>query len=149
MFINCEKLESVTLPNTLTSMDSAMFNNCSSLRDITIPDSVTSIGEWVFNGCSSLTKIGIPESTNNIAWGAFGGCSNLQEVNVSENSANYSSTDGIVFDKEMSQILFYPAGIKDASFIPDSVTSIDRIIIENPFLESITIHADVNSINAS
>jgi hypothetical protein len=44
MFFNCNKLTSVTIPNSVTNIGSYAFSSCSSLTNITIPDSVTGIG---------------------------------------------------------------------------------------------------------
>ena len=52
--------ESITLPNSITSIGDWAFNNCSSLKSITIPNSVTSIGRYAFSNCSSLKNITLP-----------------------------------------------------------------------------------------
>lgn len=53
----CSSLTSVTIPNSVISIDDYAFNNCSSLISVTIPNSVTSIDSEAFNGCSSLNTI--------------------------------------------------------------------------------------------
>jgi hypothetical protein len=50
------------------------------LNSIKIPEGVTSIGYKAFDGCSSLTNIKIPKSVTSIGESAFGGCSNLEIV---------------------------------------------------------------------
>lgn len=54
-FFYCCSLESVTIPNSVTSIEDEAFRHCCSLKSITIPISVTSIGEDVFFGCSNMT----------------------------------------------------------------------------------------------
>lgn len=51
------KLTSITIPDSVTSIDNDAFNGCSGLTSITIPDSVTSIGSSAFSGCGGLTSI--------------------------------------------------------------------------------------------
>ena len=53
-FANCVKLQSVSIPNTVTAVGENAFKNCSALRSITIPETVTSIGSGAFDGCTSL-----------------------------------------------------------------------------------------------
>ena len=80
-FYNCN-LESVTIPNGVTSIGSSAFNNCSNLISITIPDSVKSIGDYAFERCSSLTSITIPDSVKSIGVYAFERCSSLTSITI-------------------------------------------------------------------
>ena len=57
LFSGHSDLNSVTIPNSVTSIGDGAFYNCSGLISVTIPNSVTSIGSYVFQGCSSLTTI--------------------------------------------------------------------------------------------
>ena len=50
-------MTSVTIPNSVTSIDAAAFDNCSGLTSVTIPNSVTSIGEWAFRNCYNLETV--------------------------------------------------------------------------------------------
>ena len=59
------------------------YNGCKSLQSVTIPDSVTSIGNSVFEDCSSLQSVTIPDSVTSIGDGAFADCSSLQSVIIS------------------------------------------------------------------
>ena len=56
-FHNCTGLTSVTIPDSVTSIEMGAFYYCTGLTSVTIPDSVTSIGNQVFVGCSGLTTI--------------------------------------------------------------------------------------------
>jgi len=80
-FRGCSGLTSVTIPNSVTSIDGA-FSGCSGLTSITIPNSVTSIGNGTFEGCSGLTSITIPNSVTSIGNFAFHGCSGLTSVTI-------------------------------------------------------------------
>ena len=56
-FDGCSGLTSVTIGNSVTSIDDGAFYGCSGLTSVTIPDSVTSIGDRAFSGCSGLKNI--------------------------------------------------------------------------------------------
>ena len=72
-FYNCSFLSTITIPDSVTSIDNYAFFNCSGLTSITIPNSITSIGDYAFSGCTGLTAVyysGTQEQWNAIEIGA-------------------------------------------------------------------------------
>lgn len=79
-FYSCSNLSSISLPGTIESIGDSAFWNCSSLTSINIPSNVTSIGNLAFEYCTSLTAITIPDSVTSIGGAAFYSCFNLTEM---------------------------------------------------------------------
>ena len=124
-FSGCSSLESVVLPNGLRSIGYCAFSGCGSLKNIAIPNSVTSIGTWAFENCSSLNSVTIPGNVVKIGYGVFSDCSCLESISVSANNNNYCSADGVLFNKEKTKLIHYPAAKADASYsVPGSVSTI-------------------------
>ena len=111
-FARCKRLTRVTIPDSVTSIDDRAFVRCTSLTSVTIGNSVKSIGDWVFYGCTELTSITIPDSVKSIGESTFCGCSNLTSVTIGN---SITSISGCMFEdcKKLTSIT-----------IPNSVTSI-------------------------
>ena len=149
-FEYCMSLASVTIPEGVTSIGGEAFYNCSSLTSITIPASVTSIGNGAFSNCISLTSIEMPASVTSIGTGPFGGCFKLKEIIVNEQNPNYLSEEGVLFNKEKTLLIQYPAGKEAVSYdIPTGVTSIGEWAFQGcSSLIKVTIPEGVTSIGS-
>ena len=72
-------MTSITIPNSVTSIDKCAFSNCTKLTSITIPNSVTSIGTLAFDGCR-FSSVTIGSSVTNIGDEAFYACFDLTSI---------------------------------------------------------------------
>ena len=120
-FSFCSALTSVSMPSVTTIGDEAFFR-CYALTSVSMP-SVTTIGDNAFEHCEALTSVHIPASCTSIAGNPFQGCESLEGIVVDENNPNYSSMDGVLYDKYMSTLIACP-GKKSSIDMSSSVTTI-------------------------
>jgi len=124
------------------------------LGDLVIPHiyegkPVTSIGRGAFEDCSSLTSVTIPDSVTSIGHYAFSGCSSLTSIKVGKGNTEYSSEDGVLYNKNKTDLIQFPAGKSGHYTIPDSVTSIYKYAFWDCSLTSVTIPDSFTSILGS
>ena len=94
--------------------------------EINVPENVTNIADAVFNSCEKLKSIFVPESITSIGRNAFN-AESLESISVSAENANYSSEDGVLYNKDKTVLIRYPAAKGDASFTtPQSVATIEE-----------------------
>ena len=131
-------------------------NNYKSLTTADIPASVTysgttysvtGIGSLAFYGCSGLTSVTIPNSVTSIGVYAFFSCSGLTSFSVAGDNSNYCSKEGVLFNKQQTTLIQYPARKQGEYVIPNSVTSIvDYAFYGCSGLTSLTIPNSITSI---
>lgn len=170
-FSNCRNLTEAVIAESVTYIDHCAFDFDTKLASVNIPDNVTYIGDTAFGFCA-FESIVLPDSLNALGWGAFYMCTELQNINipasvdflpedtfdycrslisinVDEDNKNYKSVDGILFNKEETELLIYPPNRDNTEYIiPDTVTD----IAEDTFawcsnLVSLTIHSGVERID--
>jgi len=144
-FRGCTELKEVALPTTLVNIDGGAFSGCEKLVKISIPLSVTEIGESSFWGCISLKQVSISDSVKYIGNNAFMGSGAL--INVNAGNPLYMSTEGVLFNKNQT-LLIYCTPSKSGNYtIPSTVKKIK----ENAFyyckeLTSVTIPSSTDTI---
>ena len=89
-FYMCTELESVTIPEGVTTIESGAFMLCRSLKSVHLPNTVTEIKDKVFSDCYTLEEINIPGACTKVGIDAFTWCRKLFRLNI-EDSENVLS----------------------------------------------------------
>ena len=119
-FYGCKNLKSVSLPNSLKKIGFNAFQECDSLTSVNIPEHVTEIEENAFGYCKSLKTISISASVESLRDVDFIGCTSLESINVDSANKNYTSVDGVLFNKDKTVLIKCPAK-KTSLTIPATV----------------------------
>lgn len=107
----------IILPDTVKEINDFAFYMCSNLKRITLSASLETISSQAFCDCAMLESLEIPGSCTSIGDDAFLGCYSIKEFTVgSGEGGSYSAENGVLYNKDKTILLAYPASKTDESF---------------------------------
>ena len=109
-FESCFSLDSLIIKDAATSIGESAFDGCSHLTTLSLGKNITTIGDYAFQGCSYLTNVTIPQSVTSIGAYAFANCSNLRTITIPEKVTTIES-DTFTGCSNLESITL-PAGLK-------------------------------------
>ena len=140
---NCHALESVKLPNKYKTLSRADFVGCENLRNIELPDALEEIDLYLFAGRKGFSDLYIPKNVKKITPFDFyyEGCicspaelgkkmallnaPCFKAVKVDGKNQSYCSIEGVLYNKEKTELIYYPPFKADSVFfVPNSVKKI-------------------------
>lgn len=140
-------ISNIVLPLNTIEIELCAFKGCLNLTSITIPNSVTTIGQYAFEDCVNLTSIRVPNSLFPISPSSFFGSKGLEQIIVEDDNINYSTIDGVLFNKQLTTIIICPNKKSNSYVIPEGVTIVgDHAFIDCNNLTLIDIPNSVISV---
>jgi hypothetical protein len=135
--------DSLILPNTIRQI---MNNPFSRRLSYMIPENVEKIGYRAF-GNTTMDSIYIPCNVKSIAPGAFLSSIRLKSIQVDTANSAYTAIDGVLYNKQKTELVAYPTGRKTTTFkVPNGVTHIAKYAFYEAFIDSLVIPESVISI---
>ncbi len=127
-FDSCANLKSITFPQSVETIEDYVFENCIYLEKIDLGGAVT-IGGGVFNSCSSIKELIISGNCKNIGIegeNPYMHMTSLEKITVTKDGdGNYSSADGVLYNKDKSVLVHYPKGKTAKKYtVPEGVKEI-------------------------
>jgi hypothetical protein len=139
-FSGCGNLRKIAIPKGISSLGPSTFANCGSLAQITVPDNIVSISASAFANCAAVSNISLGKGVLALGELLFPGCTGLKAINVDPLNPVFSNSDGVLFNKSQSELLFYPPAKADSTYtISDTVTNIAPDVFRDPPLSSLSV----------
>ena len=133
-FAGCHNLNSLTINDAATSIESWAFAECPLNTTLSLGKNIKTIGDYAFYDCRDLTSVTIPQSVTSIGAHAFGSCISLTTLSLGENI------------KTIGDYAFNDCWVLSSVTIPQSVTSIGAHAFDNcRILDSLTINGAIES----
>ncbi len=137
----------LVIPEGVTTLYWYCFNTCENLETVTLPDSLEFIDSWAFERCSKLKTINVPANVTRINGGAFAQNSSMTSITCDPANKNYVSVNGVLFTKDMKELVAYPGGIQGGYTVPATVNHIgDAAFYGALGLDSVTILGNLDFI---
>lgn len=125
---------SITLPNSITTIDSRAFLGCSEIVNFGVPSKLQKIGDYAFANCSRITSYDMPKTLLQIGVGAFDGNVNMSQLTFNSVAAP-TIADGSIFAGTTSNLkVRVPVGGK-ASYVSNLS---NRSFAENTYMYGLT-----------
>lgn len=126
--------ENVVIPSkidgyTVTTIGSYAFDRNRTITTVKIPNTVTKIKNKAFYICPNLKSADLPDSLDNYSAGSIYNCIGLERLNVSRTNPLYTSIDGVLYSKDVTELVACP-NAKTEIDLPDSLTYIQPAAFE-------------------
>ena len=150
VFDGWSNIEEIEIPESVKEIGDWAFVGCVKLSNITLGANITTVGYGAFYGLTNLTTVTLPSKLKDIAGNAFANCKNLKEYIVSDENKDLSAKDGVLYGKDETELISYPAGKDDQTEFDMLSMNVDTIregaFDGNTALKSVKIGDDVQTI---
>ncbi len=168
-FGGCKNLKEINIPDSVETLGESAFSGCETLSKVKLSDNITSIQKNTFYGCTSLKEISLPYYTSTIGKDAFYNVpleviiigtklksidnlpihlSTLKAINVSDDNFYYSSDNGILYNKDRSTLIRFPAAMNKTEYkSPDTLLNIgESAFADNSSIRNVYLYEKCSSV---
>ena len=144
-FQAAKNLTTLNISEGVITIMSGIAESATLLSTINLPNSYTVMTAKPFSG-AAITSLTIGKFLTSIEAGAFNQTVNLNSITVADDNPNYSSLDGVLFDKDKLKLHTYPLGKNDFNYVvPESVTHIESSAFDSSRVKSVSIPSAVST----
>ena len=153
-------IKKLVIPDSVEEIGSCAFANSTCLEELILGNSLVSVGNSAFSESDNLKNVTIGDAIEDVhalfhddpsfaaATNAFWYSNHfIQNIYTNPTNPRFTSVDGVLFSKDKTGLLVFPAGRTGVYTVPDGVTSIDTCaFLESDKLEGIVIPSSVKRV---
>ncbi len=144
---NGKKATIFTVPSSVKTIGSYAFASHPALQKLILSEGVVEIRRRAFFSCKSLTEIQMPSTLTTIDPDWLYDGKNMQRVDVADGNANYkSSVDGVLFNNDLKELLYFPAANSTTYTVPEGVETIKENAFMSASVTSVTLPETIKTI---
>ena len=137
-----DQIQSAVIKSGVTLIGSCAFYNCYAMESVSLPASLTDINSNAFSN-SGLVSVTIPANVSYIGNYAFDACYSLEKISVSSSNTTFKSVSGALLTKDGTKLVRYPCAKTGSYTIPTGVTVIGNSSFDNCSISKVTIPSSV------
>ena len=126
-------------------LSTGIMSDCVRLRRIALPVSATKLARNALANCTSLDRLTVPAGVAELM--PSENCSSLSAIEVSDANTNYKSADGVLYNSDITEILWFPLGKTGAYELPSTIASIGENAFYGTKITSLLIPSSVTAIS--
>ena len=129
---------------TDNQISTGLLADCINLRDIILPNTAATLARDAFSRCSSLEYLTISSDTKSVLPSA--GCTCLKSIRVSDANTHFTAIDGVLFNSDATEIIWFPLGKTGNYSLPPTITRIGENAFFGTGITGLEIPPSVTSI---
>ena len=141
-----EKIEKLSIPETVTLIQNATFASMNHLKSVVIPKNVTELKQEVFADCTGLKKVVLPDELKKFDYRAFYNCPKLTKMVLNKNNAVFKVENRCIITKKDHRLIYVGGGTKKLD-VPEGTKKIEDFAFANCNASEVYIPASVNKIS--
>ena len=148
-FCFCEELRSVTIPGCVKSIGREAFGYCKKMKSVKLGEGIETLGYFAFNHCDKLERVNLPMSLTSFGTNPFLGCNKLKTVTLAKDHPTLKMVKNVLFDKLGETLLWYPSRLTAKSYaIPEGTKAIAPQAFHGGKFRTVTIPDSVTEIGS-
>ncbi len=139
-FSHNQRLEAVTIPDTVTVLKEFAFSGCTALETVNLTDSVTELDYHAFSECKSLSWIQLPAHIERLGGAVFTGCDSLKSIFIPKSLKTAETYTSFYCGP------FYDSGLERVTFEEGTTAVVANLFRGAKKLKSVTLLESMTSI---
>lgn len=125
-FASCAFITEINIAGSVKTVGSLAFSKCEQLKSVSLGEGVQEIKDKAFSDCTALETVSLPSTLETLGNSVFSGCTCLKDISAGSASQHFTSDNGVLYTKDYSELIIYPAAKTAENYTVNANTEIIR-----------------------